>query len=238
MGVGMTVEEINAVFAKRERALATRDVPALVADYAEDCGDFFDYFTAPNRPFGFALGDVAGKGPPAAILSATLQGILGVHAQAGGGSAATLAQVNRALLRRAIPSRFATLVYGTLAQNGELTYCNAGHNPPCLVGRRGRRWLCTGGPILGMFDEVTFDEETVQLERGDLVLVFSDGVTEAVSIDGAEFGEDRLVSCVEAQHDLEPAALVQHVLDTVHRFAAGAAQSDDATILVLRYGGV
>lgn len=200
-------------------------------------GDFFDYFDLPGQAFGFALGDVAGKGPPAALLSATLQGILSVHAQSSVGSAETLTQVNRALLRRAIPGRFATVVYGSLSGDGRLTYCNAGHNPPFLLGRLGRRRLQQGGLILGMFDEATFEEETLQLQQGDVVVVFSDGVTEALSRDGTEFGEERLLSCLEAHHDLAPEALVECVLDTVHRFSAGAEPSDDVTVLVLHYAG-
>jgi sigma-B regulation protein RsbU (phosphoserine phosphatase) len=88
-----------------------------------------------------------------------------------------------------------------------------------------------------MFDEATFDEETLQLQQDDVVVVFSDGVTEAFSSDGTEFGEDRLLSCLEAHRDLAPVALVQCILDTVHRFTAGAVQSDDVTVLVLHYAG-
>jgi sigma-B regulation protein RsbU (phosphoserine phosphatase) len=200
-------------------------------------GDFFDYFDLPGQAFGFVLGDVSGKGPPAALLSAALQGILGVHAQSGVGSAEALTRANRSLLRRAIPGRFATVLYGSLSCDGWLTYTNAGHNPPFLIGRHGRRRLQRGGLVMGIFDEATFDEETLQLQPDDLVVVFSDGVTEALSRDGTEFGEDRLLSCLEAHRALAPAALVQCILDTVHRFSAGVVQSDDVTVLVLRYAG-
>lgn len=200
-------------------------------------GDFFDYYDLPGQAFGFVLGDVSGKGPPAALLSATLQGILGVHAQSGVGSAEALTRVNQSLLRRAIPGHFATAVYGSLSRDGRLTYTNAGHNPPFLIGRRGRRRLQRGGLIMGIFDEATFNEETLQLQQDDLVVVFSDGVTEALSSDGTEFGEDRLLSCLEAQRALAPVALVQCILDTVQRFSAGVVQSDDVTVLVLHYAG-
>jgi len=197
-------------------------------------GDFFDYFEVSENAFGFVLGDVAGKGPPAALLSATLQGILGVHTQTGRGPADTLAQVNRALLRRAIPARFATAVYATLSSDGSLTYCNAGHNPPLLFALRDRSRLETGGMALGLFDDAKLVEESVQLQSGDVVVMFSDGVTEAFNHEGEEFGEKRLVAVIEAHLNLGPGSVVSGVLDAVRTFTAGAAQSDDVTILALR----
>ena len=109
-------------------------------------GDFFDYFNLSSGGFGLALGDVAGKGPPAALLAAVLQGILAAHALACDAPAETLQRVNESLLRRAVESRFATIVYAALSHDGRLTYCNAGHNPPLLIGRRGLLRLREGGP--------------------------------------------------------------------------------------------
>ena len=166
-----------------------------------------------------------------------LQGIFGVHVNAGDGPAETLRRVNHAMLRRAIPSRFATVTYGCISSGGRLTYCNAGHNPPVKVGRGGRRRLVKGGLPLGMFHESGFEEETVQLDCGDVVVAFTDGITEALCPDGTEFGEERLLSCVESHLDLTAAALVDRVLEAVRQFAGAAAQSDDLTVVVLRYVG-
>jgi sigma-B regulation protein RsbU (phosphoserine phosphatase) len=99
------------------------------------------------------------------------------------------------------------------------------------------RRLETGGTILGAFQHATFDEETVQLVPDDVLVAFSDGVTEALSRDGEEFGEERLLACVEERRTLAPESLLESILDTVRRFSAGAVQSDDLTILVLRYTG-
>lgn len=195
-------------------------------------GDFFDYFTRPHGEFAWALGDVAGKGPPAALLGASLQAILGVSPPSAG-PASILTSANQAMLRRAVPSRFATVVFATLSRDGRLTYSNAGHNPPLVVGREGHRWLRQGGTVLGMFDNVTFEEETVQLARGDRLVAFSDGITEAVSADGIEFGEDRLLSCLRSNLDLSPVALVARILEIVQQFAKGTAQNDDLTVLVM-----
>ena len=200
-------------------------------------GDFFDYFDLPNAAFGFALGDVSGKGPPAALLAAEIQGILAAHSYSGGRPADTLSRVNDVLTRRPIDSRFATVWYGILSSDGCLTHCNAGHNPPLLVGRYGLRRLERGGLIVGAFKQATFEEETVQLDPGDVLVVFSDGITEALNTNGEEFGEERLLSCVKANPELTPTALLERLLDGVQQFTTGAVQNDDLTLLVLGYVG-
>jgi serine phosphatase RsbU (regulator of sigma subunit)/ketosteroid isomerase-like protein len=200
-------------------------------------GDFFDYFNLSDGTFAFVIGDVAGKGPPAALLAALLQGLFTSTARRGGAPATALYEANDALVRRAITSRFATVVYAVLASDGRLRYCNAGHNPPVVVGKSGVRRLQTGGLIIGAFEEATFDEETIQLQSGDVFVAFSDGMTEARNTDDDEFGEERFLSCVTAHGELEPAALLECLFNAVQEFAAGAAQSDDLTALIVRYSG-
>jgi serine phosphatase RsbU (regulator of sigma subunit) len=212
-----------------------------VAGASEPCraigGDFFDYFELPGGTFGFALGDVAGKGPPAALLAARLQGILATQSYSELTSADVLTRANRVLVRRTVESRFATVFYGVLSGDGHVTYCNAGHNPPFLVGRSGMRRLETGGLILGAFSEAFFEEETVLLDPGDMLIVFSDGVTEAQDAAGTEFGDEGIVACVEANRGLPPAAFVECLLGTVAAFSSGSPPSDDRTVLVIRYTG-
>jgi len=204
-------------------------------------GDFYDYVDLPGGALGFALGDVAGKGPPAALLSAMMQGIFAAQAASSDSPSQTISRVNLALYRRGIESRFVTLMYGTLAPDGRLTYCNAGHNPPLVLSRSGSklsmRRLEVGGPIVGLFEGATFEEETVALARHDWLIVFSDGVSEAMSASGDEYGENRIVECVEKSLTLEPRQLLELLFADVRKFARGAAQSDDITAMVLRYGG-
>jgi predicted ester cyclase len=200
-------------------------------------GDFFDYFQLPREGFAFVLGDVAGKGPPAALLASMLQGIFSANALRDGTPAGLMSQANEALLRRAIEARFATAVYAALDRRGRLTYCNAGHNPPFLVGKSGVRRLECGGTVVGAFERAIFDEDTQQLESGDVVVAYSDGLTEARDPRGEEFGEDRVLACVEANFAVSPTDLIECLLSEVHEFSAGAAQSDDLTMLVLRYTG-
>lgn len=213
------------------------DVAAVSIPCRKIGGDFFDFFDLPDATFGLVLGDVAGKGPPAALMASMLLGLFGEHAYRGGTPAETLEYVNQALLRRAIESRFATALSATLTPDGRLTYCNAGHNRPFIVGNSGSRRLCKGGLILGAFEHVRFEEETVQLNPGDVLVIFSDGITEALSADNQEFGDDRLLACVQAHRDLEPSALLDHILGVVRQFTLGTVQSDDLTGLVLRYTG-
>ena len=197
-------------------------------------GDFFEYLELPSGDFGFALGDVAGKGPPAALLTAALQGLFTAHASSEGGPAATLARVNRSLIRRAVQNRFATMAYGVLSQGGRLTYSNAGHNPPMLFTRGGVRRLEQGGLVLGLFPHAQYEEETLQLDSGDVLVVFSDGVSEAIDVHGEEFGDDRIVSCISANRHLDPAALLDCLLATVRQFSEGTVQRDDVTAMIVR----
>jgi serine phosphatase RsbU (regulator of sigma subunit)/pSer/pThr/pTyr-binding forkhead associated (FHA) protein len=201
-------------------------------------GDFYDYVDLPGGGFGFALGDVAGKGPPAALLSAMMQGIFAAQAAASDTPCQTIARVNLALYKRGIESRFVTLMYGALEPDGRLTYCNAGHNPPLVVGKSGVRRLETGGPIVGLFEAAVFEEETVTLAPDDWLIVFSDGVSEALSIDGEEYGEARIVAVAEKHVELAPQEFLQAIFSDVRAFTKGAAQSDDITALVLRYGSM
>jgi serine phosphatase RsbU (regulator of sigma subunit) len=200
-------------------------------------GDFFDYLAQAQGAFGFALGDVAGKGPPAALLSALLQGMFALQAQGQDEPASVVTRVNRALYSRGIESRFVTLVFGVLDVDGRLRYCNAGHNPPVVLGRAGVRRLETGGPVVGLLERAPYDQEVVQLEPGDSVVIFSDGVSEALSQAGEEFGDDRLIAAVEPVRTLGAEALVETLIAAVRDFTRGAAQSDDITAMVVRYRG-
>jgi phosphoserine phosphatase RsbU/P len=198
-------------------------------------GDFFEYIELPDGSFGFALGDVSGKGPPAALLTAMLQGIFSTQAFAPVEPATMMTRVNKALIARGIESRFATIFFGILSPDGRLTYCNAGQNPPLLFMSSGVRKLETGGMIVGLFPHATYDQEELQLAAGDSLAVFSDGVSEALNPAGEEYGEDRIREAL-APHWLEPSdAALQTLLNSVRDFAQGAPQSDDVTALVVRY---
>ncbi len=198
-------------------------------------GDFYDYVDLSNGSLGFALGDVAGKGPPAALLSAMMQGIFAAQAASSDPPSQTVSRVNLALYRRGIESRFVTLMYGALYPDGRLQYCNAGHNPPLVVGPHDFRRLERGGPIVGLFEGAIYEEETITLNVGDWLIVYSDGVSEALSTEGEEYGEERILACVRKNLDMEPQALLESMFADVRDFSRGAAQGDDITAMVLRF---
>jgi serine phosphatase RsbU (regulator of sigma subunit)/pSer/pThr/pTyr-binding forkhead associated (FHA) protein len=202
-------------------------------------GDFFDYLELTDGRFGFALADVAGKGPPAALLSVAAQSTFVAQAALATDPADTMVRINAALLRRAVEGRFATMFYGMLTPEGRLSYCNAGHEPPVLVARRGIQSLETGGVVLGLFPGARYETGMVDLEKGDWLVLYSDGVTEARSRTDEEFGHERLVSCLRAgdSRNLDPSRLLDDLLEAIRNFTAGAPQADDLTAMVLKYTG-
>jgi sigma-B regulation protein RsbU (phosphoserine phosphatase) len=199
-------------------------------------GDFFDFIARVDGSCGFAVGDVSGKGPAAALLTAKIQGLLGAGSDTGT-PAEIMSTVNRGLTRRAVESKYATLFSATLTSAGLLTFCNAGHNPPIVFGTGGLRTLQTGNMPVGMFDFAQYSDATETLAANDVLVIYSDGVTEALNVDGDEFGEERLVSIVSAHHSQDAAAILTAIVHGVQAFARGAAQHDDVTAMVVKFTG-
>jgi serine phosphatase RsbU (regulator of sigma subunit) len=200
-------------------------------------GDFFDYLDLGDRGFGFGLGDVAGKGAPAALLAAAVQSNFIAQSPVSSDPADTLTRVNNALLRRAIEARFATMFHGVVDRDGHLSYCNGGQEPPLVLRRNSMDWLETGGPVLGLLPGATYEFDSVTLDAGDLVVVCSDGVTEARNAAGEEFGRERLIEFMTGFHGSKPDAVLERLFEAVRRFSQGTPQGDDITGLVLRYRG-
>lgn len=201
-------------------------------------GDFFEYFELPDGALGFALGDVAGKGPPAALLGAMMQGSLAAQALATVSPAVTIDAVNKALTLRGIQGRFVTLFYAVLYPDGRLTYCNAGHNAPMLVTNfEAVQRLETGGMVVGLFDTAEFEEATVQLHPDDYLVVFSDGVSEAFDSKEEEYGDPRLIDCLNAMTPGNAEERLEKIYADVKKFTAGAEQNDDVTAMIVTYRG-
>jgi sigma-B regulation protein RsbU (phosphoserine phosphatase) len=201
-------------------------------------GDFFDYQDLPDGRLRFGLGDVTGKGPPAALLTALVQGVLAASSLDGATPDAVASLLNRVLLSRRIDARFLTLFLGVLSAEGTLLYCNAAQNPPLLFSGGNWRRLETGGTLLGAFPEARYQLGTETLRPGDTILLFSDGISEAMTAAGEEFGEERVSAVVQAALAGEPRAILDALFDAVRSFVADEGQSDDLTALVLRYTGI
>ena len=231
-----TAAEIQqALLPNRQRSGAFFEAAAATLPCRSIGGDFFDYIDRPDGALAFALGDVAGKGPPAALLAALMQGSLAAEGCGGAGPAATMTTVNTALVRRGVQGRFVTLFYAVLYPDGRLVYCNAGHNAPVLVTATGVLRLDTGGMVVGLFDGVPFDEGTAILQPADYVVLFSDGVSEAMNADEEEYGDDRLLECLAGMTGSACESRLQEILAGVERFTAGAPQHDDVTAMVVAY---
>jgi sigma-B regulation protein RsbU (phosphoserine phosphatase) len=200
-------------------------------------GDFFDYFDEPGASFGFTLGDVAGKGPPAALMSALMQGMFAAHASLRQDPAEAVTVINKALCRRGIESRFVTLLFGIVDTAGQLAYCNAGHNPPFVVGKSGVRRLDVGGPVVGLLDMAPYTLGRATLDPGDVVVLYSDGVSEAFNAAGEDFGDARLLDVAQGAAGVPAQAHVERIISAVRAFTKGAPQSDDITVMVIRYLG-
>jgi phosphoserine phosphatase RsbU/P len=213
------------------------DLAAVTVPCRTVGGDFYDYVDLGEHGFGFALGDVAGKGPPAALLAATVQSNFVAHAPIGSSPADTMTRINKALLRRAIEARFATMFHGVVTRDGQLLYCNAGQEPPLVLQAGGEVWLETGGPVIGLLPFASYDYGTLPLAPGDLVIVCSDGVTEARSVTNEEFGQQRMLEALRGMRGQQPDVALERLVAAVKEFSKNAPQADDITIVVLRYRG-
>ncbi len=208
-------------------------------------GDFFEILELASGGLAVALGDVEGKGTPAALVGAMLHGMFVANAQGGLSPAATLRAMSRQLAARSDGgrevvtrergSRFATFVYGVLEPDGRFVFSNAGHNPPILFARGGPVRLTAGGPVLGAFMHAEYEEGEVRLESGDTLLMFSDGVTEARNGGDEEFGEERLIACAAENRTGSPIDLLGGIFRAVREFVGDTPQSDDITATVTRF---
>jgi ligand-binding sensor domain-containing protein len=199
-------------------------------------GDYYDFIPVDDGRWALCLGDITGKGLPAAMLMANLQGIIRGQSQLHGTTQDCLHQANKLLFRSTESSHFATFFYGMLdVQNHQLQYTNAGHNPPMKFGHNGDPELLTaGGPVLGFMENVAFEQSAIALQPQELVVMYSDGVTEAMNAAENEFDESRLINVIQEHRGQESGMLVEKVVQEVQRYAGGTPQSDDITLLVLQ----
>lgn len=216
----------------RDLVIVGRMKPAL-----EVGGDFYDYFRIDDNRIGVVIADVSGKGVPASLFMMITRTLLKAAGLSGDGPGACLERVNDLLEAENDQAMFVTVFYGVIdLSNGTMLYANGGHNPPMirLVDGTVRSVEPLGDPILAVVPGAGFREASVELKPGDALLLYTDGLTEAFSAAGEEFGDQRLVDALAGASGGEPAAVADHCLATVDDFAIGAAQSDDMTCLVAR----
>lgn len=213
------------------------DLYAIIEPAREVGGDFYDFLLLDEDRLGIAIGDVSGKGIPAALFMSITKTLLRVSAGKRYDPAAVLAELNKELCRDNDAGMFVTLFYGVVhLRTGALEYSSGGHNPPYLLSQNGAVTALqqTKGMALGVAEAVLYEAKRIALPAGDGLFLYTDGVTEAMDSAGNLFSEYRLEEVLRRTADRTPRELIQGVMSEVQRFTAGAEQSDDITALAIQ----
>ena len=197
-------------------------------------GDYYDFALERGRLL-LALGDVSGKGTGAALLMTVLRAAVRAHWMEPG-LAEAVGRINRTVCQNVPSSKYVTFFLAALdPATGRLEFVNAGHNPPLLVRASGEvEKLSLGGLVLGIFEGVAYDDGSVEMRKGDTLIVYSDGVTETWDPDGEEFGEDKLITLAVSGRAQGAEAVQNSILAEIERFEQGARATDDRTLVVLK----
>ncbi len=214
---------------------------ALMTPAKEVGGDFYDFFFVDEHRLCFVVGDVSGKGVPAALFMAITKALLKNEALRGLPTDEILARVNNILFPDNQSCLFVTIFCCILdARTGEVQFCNAGHNPPLVCGAGGcaEYIKVPGGFVVGVMENTKCDRHTLTLKPGEMLFLYSDGVTEAMDPEHKMFSEERLQAAL-TQHKDDPAleGMILKLREEVHAFVSGAPQSDDITMLAVRFRG-
>jgi sigma-B regulation protein RsbU (phosphoserine phosphatase) len=218
------------------------EIPGL--DYSGRCrtalgvgGDYYDFLALPDGQLGVALGDVSGKGIAAALMMASLQASLRAEApRAGRDIGAMITRVNQMVFDASAEDRYATLFYAQYdPATRRLIYVNGGHCPPMLFRKKGGavERLDAGGPVVGLMPECAYEQAEVTLEAGDALVIYTDGISEAMNIKLEEWGEQRLMHAVTASDGAHAEQKIQRIVKAADAFADGAPQHDDMTLVVM-----
>ena len=201
-------------------------------------GDYYDFFRLPKDILGLAIGDISGKGIPASLLMASLQASLRGQTLAGPANIDEMMANISSLVYAASPvNRYATFFYAQYQADGRaLTYVNAGHNPPILL-RRGAEVLRldAGGPPVGLLPGAVYQGASIQLDAGDLLLLFTDGMSEAMNVSDEEWGEDEMLNVLRECHTEAPDKIVEALFREADEFSGSAPQHDDMTVVIAKF---
>lgn len=219
--------------------ISSFDIFASMISAKEVGGDFFDFFLIDSDRLGFVVGDVSGKGVPAAIFMAITRTLIRASGVKGTSAVQCIATVNRLLCKESVSGMFVTVFYGILKiSDGLIEFVNAGHSPPYVISDAGITGLeMTGGLALGVLEDFEFKSKTIKLNPKDQLFLFSDGITEAFNLRSEEFGTDRLLKSLASKIGIPVEKLVKEVLEEVNGFSSGIPQSDDITLMAITYKG-
>ena len=213
------------------------DIYASMVAAKDIGGDFYDFFRIDADRIALVIADVCGKGIPAALFMAVSRTIIRSKGTQCDNAAECITETNRLLAAYSVDCMFVTAFYAIYnIKTGQLNYCNAGHNPPYLIKADGKteELPMPTDVIVGAFDEIKYEECTMQMDHGDTLVMFTDGVPEAMNPDLEEFGTDRLCNILSGMADKCCKEIIETIKASIDNFAAGAEQSDDITMLVLK----
>lgn len=211
--------------------IAGKSIPALSVG-----GDYYDFIPLEDNRIAIGLGDISGKGMPAALLMSNLQAAVRGQSFNFIEPHKCIRRVNDLVYRSTDVNKYATLFYGVLDPlKNEFIYTNAGHNPPLFYkGKAETILLKTGGPVVGFMEGMHFKDDVVIFEPEDVCIIYSDGVTEAMDIEENEFGEDKLQALVQENRNCSSAEIIEKITEAVNEHSKNIPQSDDMTIVVIR----
>jgi sigma-B regulation protein RsbU (phosphoserine phosphatase) len=217
------------------------DIYASMTAAKEVGGDFYDFFMIDNNRLGFVIGDVSGKGIPAAIFMAVSRTLIRATGLNGAPPGECLHYVNNLLCNESVSCMFVSVFYGVLnMKTGELEYANAGHNPPYILKNDGslvRKLESTGDLLLGCFDDQPYNSKKIILHPNEGILLFTDGVTEAFNNKDVVYGDERLENLLSSMNGLTARGIINTIVDDVSLYTHDVPQSDDITLLSLKYLG-
>ena len=198
-------------------------------------GDYYDFLALAGGQLGLVIADISGKGIPAALLMASLQASVRGQSQNGADVAGLMANVNRMIYEVSPTSRYATFFYSQYdPSTRRLTWSNGGHNPPMVLRGGEVILLETGGPVVGLFPQGCYKQDSVVLEAGDLLILYTDGMSEAENRAEEEWGEDALIAAARGCGSQCPKEMIANIMTAADAFANGAPQHDDMTLVIAR----
>lgn len=199
-------------------------------------GDYYDFLPLPDDKLAFCIGDITGKGMPAAMLMANLQATFRSQVLVDDDCSVCITRTNKLLYRSTESTKFATFFYGNFdPKSGKLSYTNGGHDCPILFSKNNEPIeLESTGLILGIFEESSYSKEETQLQPGDVLILFSDGITEAMNPDLDMYGSERLQTLIQNNREKSASSIADLILKDIDSHAKGATQSDDITLLIIK----
>ncbi|MBL8156817.1 MAG: SpoIIE family protein phosphatase, partial [Anaerolineae bacterium] len=224
---------------KRKPELPGYEIEAVWQSARQMAGDFYDYFNLHDQAFGVVIADVSDKGAPSALFMAVARSMIRSHAAAGLSARDTLSRTNDLILDDADSGMFVTVYHSVFGQDGRSVHINAGHNPPLVyyVRTAEAAFMPRGGRAVGWFPNNPLKETELQLEPGDVVVYYTDGLTDAENPAGESFGEARIAETLRQFGNASASEILQAILSAVESFAEGVVPFDDLTLMVVRYTG-